>query len=170
MSRPASLAAEPETLREVDLPASDQPLREDVKRLGALVGEVIADQEGEAFFERVEALRRLAIQRREQGQGLEELAAAVDGLPLDEAEGLVRSFATYFGVVNLAERIHRIRRRRDYQKQATAAPQPGGLLAVVTELKAAGVEFDELVSLIRRLHIAPVTPPPPPAAGRRARP
>ncbi|WP_240801281.1 phosphoenolpyruvate carboxylase, partial [Vogesella mureinivorans] len=125
---------------------------EDVKRLGALVGEVIADQEGEAFFERVEALRRVAIQRREQGEGLDALAAAVDGLPLDEAEGLVRSFATYFGVGNLAERIHRIRRRRDYQKQATAAPQPGGLLAVVSELKAAGVEFDELVALFRRPH------------------
>jgi phosphoenolpyruvate carboxylase len=168
MSRPASLAAEPETLREVDLPQSDQPLREDVKRLGALVGEVIADQEGEAFFERVEALRRLAIQRREQGDGLDALAAAVDGLPLDEAEGLVRSFATYFGVVNLAERIHRIRRRRDYQKQATAAPQPGGLLAAVSELKAAGVEFDELVALIRRLHIEPVFTAHPTEAVRRA--
>lgn len=168
MSRPASLAAEPETLREVDLPASDQPLREDVKRLGALVGEVIADQEGESFFERVEALRRLAIQRREQGSGLDDLAVAVDGLPLDEAEGLVRSFATYFGVVNLAERIHRIRRRRDYQKQAAAAPQPGGLLAVVGELKAAGVEFDELLPLIRRMQIEPVFTAHPTEAVRRA--
>lgn len=168
MSQPVNLVNEPETLREVDLPASDQPLREDVKRLGALVGEVIADQEGEVFFERVEALRRLAIQRREQDVDLAELALAVDGLPLDEAEALVRSFATYFGVVNLAERIHRIRRRRDYQKQAAAAPQPGGLLAVVSELKQSGLEFDDLLGLIRRMHIEPVFTAHPTEALRRA--
>ncbi len=168
MSLPNSPASEPETLREVDLPPSDQPLREDVKRLGALVGEVIADQEGEAFFERVEALRRLAIQRREQHASLGELAAAVDGLPLDDAEALVRSFATYFGVVNLAERIHRIRRRRDYQKQAEVAPQPGGLLAVVSELKQSGLGFDELLGLIRRMHIEPVFTAHPTEAVRRA--
>jgi phosphoenolpyruvate carboxylase len=160
-------AAEPEPLREVELPPTDQPLREDVKRLGALVGEVIADQEGDVFFERVEALRRVSIQRREQNGDLAELAAAVDGLPLDLAEGLVRSFATYFGVVNLAERIHRIRRRRDYQKRE-AAPQPGGLLAVMSELKQAGVGFEELQSLLRRLQIEPVFTAHPTEAVRRA--
>jgi phosphoenolpyruvate carboxylase len=164
---PSQLAPEPEPLREVELPATDQPLREDVKRLGALVGEVIADQEGEAFFERVEALRRLAILRREQGQSLDELGSAVDGLPLDHAEGLVRAFATYFGVVNLAERIHRIRRRRDYQKSATA-PQPGGLHAVIAELKADGVSYEELLVLLQRLRIEPVFTAHPTEAIRRA--
>jgi phosphoenolpyruvate carboxylase len=164
---PALLAPEPEPLREVELPATDQPLREDVKRLGALVGEVIADQEGEAFYERVEALRRLAILRREQAQPLDELGRAVDGLPLDQAEGLVRAFATYFGVVNLAERIHRIRRRRDYQKSATA-PQPGGLHAVIAELKADGVGFEELLALLQRMRIEPVFTAHPTEAVRRA--
>jgi phosphoenolpyruvate carboxylase len=164
---PEAERLEPETLREVDLPQSDQALREDVKRLGSLVGEVIADQEGEAFFERVEALRRLAILRREQGESLQSLATAVDGLPLDQAEGLVRAFATYFGVVNLAERIHRIRRRRDYQKRE-AAPQPGSLLAVVSELKDSGVGFDELLVLLKRLHIEPVFTAHPTEAMRRA--
>lgn len=167
MSPDHSPATEPEPLREVELPSTDQPLRDDVKRLGALVGAVIEDQEGEAFFDRVEALRRMAIQRREQGDSLTALAEAVDGLPLDRAEALVRAFATYFGVVNLAERIHRIRRRRDYQK-SEAAPQPGSLRAVVAELRAAGVGFDELLALLRRLHIEPVFTAHPTEAVRRA--
>ena len=41
-------------LREVDLPETDRPLRDDVNRLGALVGEIIAEQEGKAFFDAVE--------------------------------------------------------------------------------------------------------------------
>src|SRR5690606_29661982 len=99
-------------LREVDLPESDRPLRDDVNRLGALVGEIIAEQEGQPFFEEVERLRRAAILRRESGDDAGALAAELAGRPLAEAEALVRAFATWFGAVNPAERVHRIRRPR----------------------------------------------------------
>ncbi|MCG6117066.1 MAG: phosphoenolpyruvate carboxylase [Aquimonas sp.] len=154
-------------MREIELTSSDQALRDDVKRLGALVGAVIDDQEGKAFFDRVEALRRMAIQRREKGEPLDALVVALDGLPLDRAEALVRAFATYFGVVNLAERIHRIRRRRDYQK-SEAAPQPGSLRAVIAELAADGVGFEQLLALLRRMQIEPVFTAHPTEAVRRA--
>ncbi|GIX34312.1 MAG: phosphoenolpyruvate carboxylase [Lysobacteraceae bacterium] len=154
-------------LRDVDLPPTDQPLREDVNRLGALVGELIADQEGEAFFEEVERLRRRSILRRESGGAADELAASLADRPLPEAEALVRAFATFFGVVNLAERVHRIRRRRDYQK-AGSAPQPGGLLAAGQALAAEGVSREAFAALLERLHIEPVFTAHPTEAVRRA--
>jgi phosphoenolpyruvate carboxylase len=165
MSRPTP-TFERIRLREVPLPAIDQPLREDVNRLGALVGEVIAEQQGTAFFEQVEHLRREAILRRESGQSPDALAADLAGRPLAEAEALVRAFSTWFGAVNLAERVHRIRRRRDYQK-AGAAPQPGSLQAVFDELRADGVDEPAIDALLARLSIEPVFTAHPTEAVRR---
>jgi len=47
-------------------PAKELPLRRDVRSLGTLLGRVLVEQEGEAFFAVVEQLRRLLIQHREQ--------------------------------------------------------------------------------------------------------
>ncbi|MCK7592655.1 phosphoenolpyruvate carboxylase [Pseudomarimonas salicorniae] len=161
-----SPGSERSKLRDIDLPPTDQPLRDDVNRLGALVGEVIAEQEGEAFFAEVERLRRAAILRRESGEDAGELAAELVGRPLPEAEALVRAFASWFGAVNLAERVHRIRRRRDYQK-AGATPQPGGLQAVCAALAEEGVDREAFAALMQRLHIEPVFTAHPTEAVRR---
>lgn len=142
-------------LREVDLPATDQLLREDVKQLGALVGEVLAEQEGEPFLELVERIRVAAITRRESQQPIAELVQALQGLEFDVGERLVRAFALWFQAVNLAERVHRIRRRRDYQK-AGAGAQPGSLSAVLQALRDEGVGIDALLPVLQRLHIEPV--------------
>jgi phosphoenolpyruvate carboxylase len=165
MSKP-SHAFERIRLRQVALPEIDQPLRDDVNRLGALVGEVIAEQQGDAFFEQVERLRREAILRRESNQSPDALAAALAGRPQAEAEALVRAFSTWFGAVNLAERVHRIRRRRDYQK-AGAAPQPGSLQAVLAGLRAEGVDEAVIDAMIARLRIEPVFTAHPTEAVRR---
>ncbi|HET9384456.1 MAG TPA: phosphoenolpyruvate carboxylase [Gemmatimonadales bacterium] len=101
----------------------DVPLRDDVRTLGALVGDVLREQCGEAFFQLVERARHAAIASAD-----DELHELVKDLPAPNAETLIRAFATYFEVVNLAERIHRIRRRRDYLRDGTA-PQEGSLKA-----------------------------------------
>ena len=52
-------------LRDVEFGPNDRGLRDDVGRLGRLVGDMLVEQEGDAFFERVEAARKTAIARRE---------------------------------------------------------------------------------------------------------
>ncbi len=111
----------------------DAPLRDDVRTLGALVGDVLREQCGEEFFQLVERSRHAAIASAD-----DELHGLVKGLPAHDAEMLIRAFATYFEVVNLAERIHRIRRRRDYLRDA-AAPQEGSLKDTFGRLAAAGI-------------------------------
>jgi len=162
-----AVAGERNRLREIELPPTDQPLREDVNRLGALVGEVIAEQQGAAFFDEVERLRRAAILRREADSPAAGLAAELAGRPLAEAEALVRAFSTWFGAVNLAERVHRIRRRREYQKGGSAA-QPGSICAVVNALRSEGVTAEEFADLLSRLRIEPVFTAHPTEAVRRA--
>ena len=151
----------------LDFSDTDALLRDDVRRLGALVGEVLEEQTSPAFLEQVESLRRMSIARRENGEPIDGLAARLAEVPLENADALVRAFAAYFGATNLAERIHRIRRRRDYQRGKDRSPQPGGLEAVLTELRDAGVGFEVFAELLERLHIEPVFTAHPTEAVRR---
>src|SRR5690348_15818654 len=145
----------------------DGPLREDVHRLGILVGRMLAEQEGEAFYRRVEDVRTAAIQRRREGQAVDGLAESLAGLEADDAEALARAFSAWFQAVNTAERVHRIRRRRDYQL-AGAAPQPESLADVLASLKASGVEADELLDWLGCVDIEPVFTAHPTEAVRRS--
>ncbi|MGH8126437.1 MAG: phosphoenolpyruvate carboxylase, partial [Rhodanobacteraceae bacterium] len=160
-------SAATDALHDIAFPPQDVPLRDDVRELGALVGDMLAEQGGEAFFERVEQLRVAAIGRRESGAPVDGLATLLVGTQADAAGMLARAFAAWFQMVNIAERVHRIRRRRDYQR-AGAAPQPESLGAVLEALKARGVAADELLECIARLDVEPVFTAHPTEAVRRS--
>ena len=145
----------------------DDPLREDVSRLGALVGRLLVEQGGEGLFARVEQVRVSAIHRRQEGAAVEDLAASLTGLDAATATSLARAFATYFQMVNIAERVHRIRRRRDYQRKGRL-PQPESLLAVITSLQAQGVQADELLGWLDKLWVELVFTAHPTEAVRRS--
>ncbi|WP_313915057.1 phosphoenolpyruvate carboxylase [Tahibacter sp.] len=155
-----------DSLRDVEFPRADQALREDVKRLGALVGEILADQLGDEFLALVERVRGAAIRRRESQTSIGELVALL-AAPAATATDLARAFATYFQAINIAERVHRIRRRREYER-AGAAPQPGSLREVIRDLRHDGVSTAEIAALIARLRIEPVFTAHPTEAVRRS--
>lgn len=156
-----------ELKHEVDYLPPDGPLRDDVGRLGAMVGQMLAEQDSPAFLDRVEQVRTAAIRRRREGASVTDLADSLAGLDAAHAEALARAFATYFQAVNTAERVHRIRRRRDYQREGSA-PQPESLLDVLGKLKAQGVRPDELLGLLEQMWIEPVFTAHPTEAVRRS--
>ena len=145
-------------LRRQDITFEDkeQALRDDVRTLGALVGELLKDQGGDELFDLVENARLRSIRRREgneiPGEGLAELIMDLD-LPL--AMQVIRAFSTYFQMVNTAEKVHRIRRRRAYQ-QEVGQYQPGGLEETMVKLKAAGLDLPALKKLLDQICIEPV--------------
>ena len=143
-------------LREqLDFADTDALLRDDVRRLGAMVGDMLAEQVSPALLQQVEAVRRAAIARRENEAPVDALATELAAVPPENADALVRAFSAWFGAINLAERVHRIRRRRDHQR-SDEGPQPGGLEAVLAALHADGVSLDELQALLPRLWVEPV--------------
>ena len=154
--------------RQLEFAPPDLPLRDDVRRLGALVGDMLAEQVSPAFLEEVERVRTTAISRRQNGGSMESLSALLDGLEPAHAEALVRAFSTYFQVVNIAERVHRIRRRRDYQRADTGMPQPESLHDALLRLKRQAVSPDELRDWLERIDIEPVFTAHPTEAVRRA--
>lgn len=159
-------------LRSPEFALSETPLREDVRRLGAMVGDMLAEQVSPDFLAEVERVRIAAIARRQHAdQPMESspqsLASLLTQLTPAHAEALARAFASYFQAVNIAERVHRIRRRRDYQREG-GTPQPESLLDVLTHLKAQGVQADELLEWLVRLQIEPVFTAHPTEAVRRS--
>ncbi|HJQ65619.1 MAG TPA: phosphoenolpyruvate carboxylase [Gemmatimonadales bacterium] len=156
--------------RELQFADKDAALRDDVHTLGALVGAVIREQGGETLFDRVERARIAAIRRREEVEaGEKDLEAAVHGLGPQTVAELVHGFAAYFDVVNLAERVHRIRRRRDYLRAGAsgAPPQEGSLEDTVRRLAAAGLRPADVSQLLARLMFEPVFTAHPTEATRR---
>ncbi|MFP4207990.1 MAG: phosphoenolpyruvate carboxylase [Wenzhouxiangella sp.] len=152
---------------QIDFPARHAALREDVSLLGGLIGELLREQCGESLFVRVEEARSAAIDRRSgqsTGDFLQSLCRFGDST---EASDFIRGFAAWFRMVNLAEQVHRIRRRREYQKSATG-PQPDSLLDVFARLKAAGRGWDEIRALLDELLIEPVFTAHPTEATRRS--
>lgn len=152
----------------LEFAAPDLPLRDDVRRLGALVGDMLAEQVSPEFLDEVEKVRMAAIARRQNDEPLHTLASLLDGLAPARAEALIRAFSTYFQVVNIAERVHRIRRRRDYQRAGSGKPQPEGLEDTLRRLEAQGVTLDELAAWLPRVDIEPVFTAHPTEAVRRA--
>jgi phosphoenolpyruvate carboxylase len=149
---------EQKTLRRQDITFEDkdQALRDDVRTLGTMVGDLIKEQGGDDLFEFVETARQRSIRRREMNElPGEELAQLVEGLQPDLALQVIRSFSTYFQMVNTAEKVHRIRRRREYLREV-GHYQPGGFEDTLVKLKASGMTIDELQELIDSLSIEPV--------------
>ena len=142
--------------QDITFEEKDQALRDDVRTLGAMVGELIAEQGGDELFEFVEHARLRSIRRRESNEREgEELSALVENLDPDFALSVIRSFSTYFQMVNTAEKVHRIRRRREYLRDVSQY-QPGSLEDTLVKLKASGADVEQLQALLNSLCIEPV--------------
>jgi len=154
---------------QIDFPPQHEPLREDVGLLGSLVGDLLREQCGERLFVRVETARAAAIDRRAgpgAGDG-DELEALCRFDDCDEATNFVRGFTAWFRMVNLAEQVHRIRRRRQYQAEG-AGNQPDSLADVFIALREAGNGWEDIESLLEDLLIEPVFTAHPTEATRRS--
>jgi len=148
-------------------PLKDAALRDDVHVFGSLVGEVLKDQCGPELFAAVEGDRLAAIGRRQgDAEQTVEFVVRTQGRTPQEALALIQSFSTWFSVVNLAEKVHRVRRRRQYMNDSST-PQPGGLEECFTRLRARGLTLPQVVDLLGRLRIEPVFTPHPTESTRR---
>src|ERR1700676_4525733 len=155
----------------IQFPAKDLGLREDVHALGTLIGEALRDQGGEELFDLVEGDRLAAISRRDgkggahgksdangrgdgNGSG-DELKQRTEGRSPSSATDLTRAFSIWFQAVNTAEKVHRVRRRRQYLNDSSTS-QPGGIADCIARLQRDGVTLTQALELIASMSIEPV--------------
>jgi phosphoenolpyruvate carboxylase len=152
MDNPAALSPQPPG--NVD---KDAPLKEDIRLLGRLLGDVLRDQEGEAVFDLVETIRQTAVRfRREDDQEAgTELKTLLAKLSREETNSVVRAFSYFSHLANIAEDQHHIRRRRAHLL-AGSKPQPSSVAYALTRLKEAGIAQETVEGFLREALIAPV--------------
>ena len=155
--------------RRIEIPEKDRPLRADVSLLATLLGDVLAEQHGPELLQKVEVVRKAAIRQREgdqDGGGPNGLQTALNELDQESVMLVIQAFASYLRLVNLAEKVHRLRRRRVYQRAQIGA-QPGSLEMALGLMKQQGVDRDALAKQINTLRIQPVFTAHPTEATRR---
>lgn len=153
-------------------PATDQtvsPLRRDVKMLGQLLGEVLVMQGGKDCFERVEKMRELTKQLRSSFdlQTLMRCKAEVEQLTPEMRHEMIRAFAIYFQLVNIAEQNHRVRRHRYYRRSESGEVQPYSIEYAVRQLKTLGLTADDIEKILPYLALELVITAHPTEAMRR---
>ncbi len=146
--------------------SADTALRGNVRLLGNLLGRVLVEQEGERLLELEERIRSLARAGRQgDAAASAELSETVHGLPPGEQATMLRAFALYFQLANIAEQHHRIRRRRASEREGRV--QRESLAEALARLGDAGVSEDELRAAAARVSVELVLTAHPTEATRR---
>ncbi|MEH6558866.1 MAG: phosphoenolpyruvate carboxylase [Oceanicoccus sp.] len=127
------------------------PLRDNVRLLGELLGDTLRDQVDESLFNKVEEIRTLAKQARSDGNW-QPLLDVMAVLPDSELVPVARAFTHFLNYANIAEQHHRVRRRRDYQREANAPAQPGSMAELLPRLLSNGHNARDIASAISELH------------------
>jgi phosphoenolpyruvate carboxylase len=140
---------------------SDAPLREDIRRLGDLLGEALVRQADEATFAVVEQVRGLV---REDPQRAADL---IDALPLDRATTLARAFALYFALANVAEQVHRARALAAEQERS-GGPLARAGSAIRAALEAGTLQPSDVAAGFAAVAARPVFTAHPTEASRRS--
>lgn len=105
-----------------------QPLSNNIRLLGSILGETIAQFEGMRVFNKVERFRRLSQKARlGEASAHRQIEQELHTLSHDEKYKVAKAFTEFLRLANLCEQVHRIRRRKDYRR-AGSKPQPGSPL------------------------------------------
>lgn len=142
----------------IDLPPQ---LRDEIRMLGRLLGQVIREQAGQDTYALIEALRRAAVAHRRDGADRAVVDRMVADLDVTQAEQVARGFTVFFQLTNLAEQRARVRALR--QRDLPDAPVDDSVAAAVAQVDASA-----LPSILADLRVQPVWTAHPTEARRRA--
>ncbi|MDT0140667.1 phosphoenolpyruvate carboxylase [Acidovorax sp. PRC11] len=156
-SRKTPSAPEPEASPSAGRRADkDQPLIQDIRLLGRILGDVIREQEGVAAYDLVEQVRKLSVAfRRDADQEADKaLKKLLKGLSGDQTVSVIRAFTYFSHLANLAEDRHHIRRRTVHERAGSA--QEGSIEVALARLRWAGIAPRTVAQTLARSYVAPV--------------
>ncbi len=113
-------------------------LRNDVNKLGSILGEVLKKHGGEELFNKVEEIRELTKGLREtfDENKYSYLKDEIAELKPPMRQQVIRAFSIYFHLVNIAEQNHRVRRSQFYRQERDQDIQSHSIQEAVLALKS----------------------------------
>lgn len=134
----------------------NQPLMDDIRLLGRILGEVIREQEGREAYELVERVRQLSVAFRlkrdaQAGKQMDKLLKSLSG---EQTVSVIRAFSYFSHLANIAEDRHHVRRREVHDRDGSL--QPGSLAYALERLFDAGVRPAEVARTLENGFVSPV--------------
>src|SRR5258705_2480828 len=138
-----------------------EPMREDIRLLGTVLGDTVREQTGGEVFDLVERARVEAFRVRRSEIDRAELAGLFDGIDIHQAIPVIRAFTHFALLANVAEDIHR-ERRRAVHIAAGEPPQNSSLAAPHLKLDSADLDAATVAAALTGALLSPVITPHPP--------
>ncbi len=134
----------------------DEPLIQDIRLLGRVLGDVIREQDGAAVYEIVEDVRKLSVAFRRHADAAadQQLQKRLKALSNEQTVSVIRAFTYFSHLANLAEDRHHIRRRAVHERAGDV--QSGSLDAALARIKAAGHSNKAVAKTLASAYISPV--------------
>jgi phosphoenolpyruvate carboxylase len=135
---------------------NERPLREDIRLLGRLLGDVIREKEGLAAFDLIETIRKLSVAFRRDAdhEANKTLKNLLKSISADQTVSVIRAFTYFSHLANLAEDRHHIRRRAVHERAGET--QEGSIDVAMSRLRWAGITPKTISQTLAHSYVAPV--------------
>jgi len=148
-------------------PRADDRASDDIRLLGRILGDVIAEQSGSATLELVEAVRQAATEDRRRPGPTSRLVPLLDTIDDEAITPVIRAFSYFSLLANIAEDVAANRQART-ARQEGEGQGPGTLHHAVTRLHAEGRGASAVADLAARVQVTPVMTAHPTEVRRRS--
>jgi phosphoenolpyruvate carboxylase len=143
-----------------------EPMREDIRLLGAILGDTVREENGDEVFGLVERARVESFRVRHSEIDRVEMARMFSGIDIRQAIPIIRAFSHFALLANVAEDIHR-ERRRAIHVAAGEPPQDSSLAATYRKLDAADLDSATVADALADALVSPVITAHPTETRRR---
>jgi len=143
-----------------------EPMRDDIRLLGTILGDTVREQNGDEVFDLVERARRASFRVRRSEIERAEVAQLFAGIDIHQAIPVIRAFSHFALLANVAEDIHR-ERRRAIHVGAGDPPQDSSLAATYLKLDAADLDAGTVAEALTGALVSPVITAHPTETRRR---
>ena len=146
----------------------DKDLRAQVRLLGNLLGNTIKTQAGPKVFKAVETLRKgyIAMHKENDPRRRARLERVIRELDAPILYATIRSFSSYFSLVNIAEEAHEHRNRRRMVRVGGALWE-GSFNRTFRRFRDSGISATQCLELLQQINFTPVFTAHPTESKRR---
>ncbi|OBG34640.1 phosphoenolpyruvate carboxylase [Mycobacterium sp. E3198] len=143
-----------------------EPMRADIRLLGTILGDTVREQNGAEVFDLVERARVASFRVRRSEIDRAEMSRMFSRIDIHLAIPIIRAFSHFALLANVAEDIHR-ERRRAIHAAAGEAPQDSSLAATYAKLDLAELDSGTVAAALAGALVSPVITAHPTETRRR---